>query len=71
MYYYGYGVLRNRVQACDFFSKRPPHGNEDAKLARLSATGRGFQSTQVRAFRAFNKSLVFLLHETLETRNVS
>src|ERR1700683_666946 len=28
---------------------------------RLSVTGRGFQSTPVRAFGAFNKSLVFLL----------
>lgn len=59
MYHYSYGVLRNRVQAYDFFSKRPPHGNEDAKLARLSATGRGFQSTQVRALGAFNKSHIF------------
>jgi TPR repeat protein len=33
MYYYGYGVSRDRVQAGDLFQQAAAHGNEDAKKA--------------------------------------
>lgn len=33
MYYYGYGVQRDRVQADDLFQQAAAHGNEDAKRA--------------------------------------
>ena len=33
MYYYGYGVPRDRVQAYDLFQQAAANGNEDAKRA--------------------------------------
>jgi TPR repeat protein len=33
MYYYGYGVQRDRNQADDLFQKAAARGNEDAKRA--------------------------------------
>jgi TPR repeat protein len=33
MYYYGYGVPPDRVQAYDLFQQAAAHGNEDAKRA--------------------------------------
>ena len=33
MYYYGYGVQRDRVQAVDLFQQAAAHGNEQAKRA--------------------------------------
>ncbi len=33
MYYYGYGVQRDQVQAYDLFQQAAARGNEDAKRA--------------------------------------
>ena len=55
MYYYGYGVSRDRAEAYHLFQEAAAQGNRMLS-GRLSVPERGFQSIPVRAFWAFNES---------------